>query len=65
VDGVLDAIRPVLDIPPTERISWHRRRLARISDMLCAGHVRDSPIARTVREEIAAFNGASAGCAGR
>jgi len=55
VDGVLEAIRPVLDIPPDQRISWQRKRLARLRDMLDAQRFQHSPLVAAVQEEISAF----------
>ncbi|HWD09348.1 MAG TPA: hypothetical protein VHA57_09655 [Actinomycetota bacterium] len=56
LDRVLDAIRPVLNIPPDQRISWQRKRLARLGDMLGSDPFQRSRLARDVREEIAAFS---------
>jgi hypothetical protein len=55
LDGVLEAIRPVLDIPPDQRISWQRKRLARLRDMIDVQRFRHSPLVAAVREEISAF----------
>jgi hypothetical protein len=55
LDGVLEAIRPVLDIPPAERISWQRKRLDRLAKMLDGPRFRRSKVAGPIREEIDAF----------
>src|SRR5947208_11462194 len=56
LDGVIDAIRPVLDIPPEQRISWQRKRLARLGDMLHGPHFQRSRVATALQEEISAFS---------
>jgi transcriptional regulator with XRE-family HTH domain/tetratricopeptide (TPR) repeat protein len=55
LDGVLEAIRPVLDIPPGRRISWQRKRLARLYAMLDEHRFQRSPLATALKEEISAF----------
>ena len=57
LEGAVEALEPVLRIPVKERISWQKKRLARIGDLLCAGRLRGSQTARAVRCEIAAFCG--------
>jgi transcriptional regulator with XRE-family HTH domain len=56
LEGVREALRPVLAIPVRERISWQRKRLARVGDLLDAGRLRSSRTARRLREEVAAFS---------
>jgi hypothetical protein len=56
LDGVLEAIRPVLDIPPRRRISWQRKRLARLGAMLDEHRFQRSPLATALKEEIFAFS---------
>jgi transcriptional regulator with XRE-family HTH domain len=55
LDGVLEAIRPVLDIPPQRRISWQRKRLARLGAMLGVHRFQRSALATALKEEILAF----------
>ncbi len=55
IDGVTDALHPVLTIPREQRVSWHRRRLDRIAELLDAPRYRNSTIAVDLRHEIAAF----------
>jgi hypothetical protein len=55
VDGTAIALRPVLDIPTERRISWHRRRLDRIAEILDGEHYRNSSSAGSIREEIEEF----------
>ena len=56
LDGVIDAIRPVLDIPPEQRISWQRKRLTRLGDMLHGHRFQRSRVATALQEEISAFS---------
>jgi len=55
LDGVVEAIRPVLDIAPERRISWQRKRLTRLGAMLDGHRFRRSPLAAALQEEISAF----------
>jgi Helix-turn-helix domain len=52
VEGILPALRPVLDAPPELRISWQKKRLARISGVLASRNYRHSPAARSVLDEL-------------
>lgn len=61
LDGVLDALRPVLNIPPEDRISWQRKRLDRLAKMLDAPRFRRSTVAGPIREEITAFSASPSG----
>lgn len=56
LEGVIEALRPVLAIPVEERISWQRKRLARVGELVGAGRLRGSRTAGELREEIAAFS---------
>ncbi|WP_322750197.1 MULTISPECIES: helix-turn-helix transcriptional regulator [unclassified Frankia] len=55
IDGVVDALQPVLTIPQENRVSWHRRRLDRIASMLNAQRYHNADSAADLRHEIAAF----------
>ncbi len=54
IDGVLPALAPVLELPADERISWIRRRLRRVDELLAAGW-RDASTVCHIRDAIAAF----------
>jgi hypothetical protein len=62
LEGVVEALRPVLAIRAQERISWQKKRLARVGELLNVGSLRSSRTARIVRDEIAAFAGATTPC---
>jgi transcriptional regulator with XRE-family HTH domain len=55
LDGAAIALRPVLDIPPERRISWHRRRLDRVANILDSDHYRNSSSVQSIRKEIEEF----------
>jgi hypothetical protein len=55
LDGAAIALRPVLDIPPERRISWHRRRLDRVANILDSDHYRNSSSVQSMKEEIEEF----------
>lgn len=55
VDGSLEALRPVLDLPAAERNSWQRKRMVQIASRLSAGDLSDSALAIAAREEISSF----------
>jgi hypothetical protein len=62
LEGVVEALRPVLAIPAQERISWQKKRLARVGELLNVGRLHSSRTARIVRDEIAASAGATTPC---
>jgi hypothetical protein len=55
VDGSIEALRPVLDLPPSERNSWHRKRMQQIATRLEREKFADSRLAIYTREEISSF----------
>jgi hypothetical protein len=55
LDGAGIALRPVLDIPPERRISWHRRRLDRVVNILDSDHYRNSSSVQSLKKEIEEF----------
>jgi len=55
IDGSLEALRPVLNLPPHERNAWHRKRMRQIAKRLESGKLSDSRLAISARDEIASF----------
>ncbi len=55
IDGVVDALQPVLAIPQENRVSWHRRRLDRIASMLNTQRYQNASTAAGLRHEILTF----------
>jgi hypothetical protein len=59
VDGTMEALRPVLDLPPEQRSAWHAKRMQQIAARLARGTLGRSRLAVTARDEITAFTGAA------
>ncbi|HUY51025.1 MAG TPA: hypothetical protein VMV92_35855 [Streptosporangiaceae bacterium] len=57
VDGTLEALRPVLDLPPEQRNAWQAKRMRHIAARLAEGTLGRSRLAGTARDEITAFTG--------
>jgi tetratricopeptide (TPR) repeat protein len=55
IDGSLEALRPVLDLPLQSRSAWHRKRMRQIAQRLDNGRISSSRLAISAREEISAF----------
>jgi hypothetical protein len=55
IDGSLEALRPVLDLPSQERSAWHRKRMRQIAQRLERDKISGSRLAISAREEISAF----------
>lgn len=53
VEGAAEIMRPVLDLPAEDRISWIVKRARRVGSMLSAPRFAHSPVARQLREDIA------------
>jgi len=51
-EGATDALRPLLDLPESQRFSWIEKRLARLAVMLSAPPYSDSLAAREMAHEI-------------
>jgi hypothetical protein len=56
LDGVLEAIRPVLEIPKQQSVSWHKKRFSRVAEMLKAERYQGSTLANRIRAEIEIFS---------
>lgn len=52
LDASVSALRPVLDLPKDRQISWIKKRLGRIEDMLRGERYRGSSMARDLRQVI-------------
>ena len=55
IEGSMDALRPVLDLPSAERNAWQRKRMQQLALRLKSGSLSDSRLAITARDEISAF----------
>jgi transcriptional regulator with XRE-family HTH domain/tetratricopeptide (TPR) repeat protein len=55
IEGSIEALRPVLDLPVPERNAWERKRMREIASRLDKASFSDSRFAISAREEIASF----------
>jgi transcriptional regulator with XRE-family HTH domain len=55
IEGSIEALRPVLDLPLSSRSSWQRKRMRQIALRLERGKFSDSSLAISAREEITSF----------
>lgn len=55
LDATYTALRPILDLPEERQISWIKKRMDRIADMLSADKYRGSSLADDLREEIRSY----------
>ncbi|MGH3978300.1 MAG: helix-turn-helix domain-containing protein [Pseudonocardiaceae bacterium] len=63
LDGTRDALGPVLDLPPTHRLSGIIAATLRVHAVLRTPQYGSSPVAQQLREEIEAFGQVPAGTA--
>ena len=59
IEGSMQALRPVLDLPLPERNAWERKRMKQVALRLERGNFSDSKLAADARDEISAFIEAS------
>jgi tetratricopeptide (TPR) repeat protein len=55
IEGSMEALRPVLDLPMPERNAWERKRMRQIASRLDRASFSDSRLAISAREEISSF----------
>jgi transcriptional regulator with XRE-family HTH domain/tetratricopeptide (TPR) repeat protein len=55
IDGSIEALRPVLDLPLHARSAWHRKRMRQIARRLEREKFSSSRLAISAREEVSAF----------
>lgn len=55
VDGAMAAVRPIINQPADRQISWIRKRVGELSDILDADRFRNSATARDVHDELRAY----------
>ena len=55
VEGSIEALRPVLDLPVPERNAWERKRMREIASRLSNASFSDSRFSISAREEISSF----------
>jgi tetratricopeptide (TPR) repeat protein/transcriptional regulator with XRE-family HTH domain len=59
IEGSMEALRPVLDLPLPERNAWQRKRMKQVALRLERGNFSDSSLAANARDEISSFIEAS------
>ena len=59
IEGAMEALRPVLDLPLPERNAWQRKRMKQVALRLEGGNFSDSRLAGDAGDEISAFIEAS------
>lgn len=52
IDGAMDAVRPILALPPERQISWIRRRVAELAVHLDGERFANSKAAASARDEL-------------
>ncbi|WP_374213360.1 helix-turn-helix domain-containing protein [Crossiella sp. SN42] len=55
LDGAMEAVRPILQLPPERQISWISKRVANLADLLDSKTYSKSPQAAEAREELRAY----------
>jgi hypothetical protein len=55
IEGSLEALRPVLDLPVPERNAWERKRMREMASRLQKASFSDSRLAISARGEISSF----------
>jgi tetratricopeptide (TPR) repeat protein len=55
IEGSMQALRPVLDLPLPERNAWERKRMQQVALRLERGNFSNSKLATHARDEISAF----------
>lgn len=54
VEGAMNAVRPILELPAERQISWITKRLARLIELLDRSEYKGSLLASSAREELRA-----------
>lgn len=55
IEGSVEALRPVLDLPVPSRSSWQRKRMRQIAARLQRGKLSSSTLAMAAHDEISSF----------
>lgn len=55
IEGSMEALRPVLDLPVSERNAWQRKRMCQVASRLEMASFSDSRLAISARDEISSF----------
>lgn len=60
IDGAIEATRPVLDLPAERQISWIRKRVGNLADILGGDRYRHSVMAASFLAELRAYESGAA-----
>ncbi len=55
IDGALEAVSPVLNLPAERKTAWMRRRVANLRELLAQDRYRDSDAAVSARQDLHEF----------
>jgi tetratricopeptide (TPR) repeat protein len=55
IEGAMDAVRPIIELPPERQTSWIRRRVSELSELLVGSHLSRSCVVRDARDELRAY----------
>ncbi|MGH3906988.1 MAG: hypothetical protein ACRDTE_22835 [Pseudonocardiaceae bacterium] len=61
IDGAMQAMRPVMDLPTERQISWIRRRIGELAEILNEERFQNSTTAGNARNELRAYAHGSLG----
>ena len=56
IDGGMDAVRPIMELPEERQISWIRKRIGDLGQLLTDERFHKSALAANAREELLAFD---------
>jgi tetratricopeptide (TPR) repeat protein len=59
LDGAMEAVRPILELPTDRRISWIDRRIDRVAELLTKPPYDRSPVARDAYCELRTYDNGS------
>ena len=55
IEGAMDAVRPIIELPPERQISWIRRRVSELSALLDAPQFVNSHVAADAHDELQSY----------
>lgn len=56
IDGAMESVKPVMELPEERRISWIRKRIGDLANVLDDEHFHNSPRADEVRAELRTYS---------
>jgi hypothetical protein len=55
IEGAMHAVRPIIELPPERQISWIRRRVSELAELLDTPRFAKSRIAAEAHDEIRSY----------